>query len=241
MSVDQDAVLQDAKDILTLKPELTTEEKVVADKLRPQLKAILRPEVRLELEAEYIKKYKEFEQQLTATSREAVQKAIADWQEDQKPLSQDDIRTLLAQEYMEFDVKLKLRDGQLINFHLVELPQEIELRFIATLKKRFLPLMKELIAAEFKLDLNSSSMEKLQSLIEAVPGVLEVFTELVAICLDPWGDNKEYGIIVNAGWVKKNIATHRILAIILGQLEVGRYRDFFLNGFRLSKSLKQSR
>lgn len=239
MPVDEDSPLQDAKDILTLKPVLTDDEKVVAEKLRPQLRAIMRSEIRIELEAEYIKKEKLFQDELTKASREAVQAAITNWREEQKPLTQDEIRTLLSQEYIQFEVNFKLSDGRVANFNLVELPQAIEADFLKTLKKRFVPLLKNLSASEFKLDLDASSMDKLQSLLEAVPDVLDVFCDLVATCLDPWKRNKEYGII-NETWVKDNLATHRILAIIIGQTEVQRYRDFFLNGFRLSKSLRQN-
>lgn len=231
---------QDAKDVIALKPELTDEQKAVAEKLRPQLKAIVRTEVRVELEAEYIKKYKAFEEQTFRNSQEAVKKAIGDWKEDQQPLTNAEVSTLLSQDYLSFEVKFLVgrgKDKKEVLFNLVELPQEIEGKFLKTLKKRFVPLMKNFTAAEFKLDLNTSSMEKLQSLIEAIPELLDVFAELVAICLDPWGDNTEYGKI-SESWVKQNLATHRILAILIGQTEVNRYRDFFLNGFRLSKSLK---
>lgn len=240
MSVDQ-VSLQDAKDIINLKPEFTPEEQAVAEKLRPQLKALLRPEVRLELEVDYIKKQKAFEEATVATSQEAVKTAIQNWKEDQEPLTNSEIQTLLSQDYIEFQVPIKLRDGRIVEFNLVELPQEIELKFVGTLKKKFMPIMKTLTTSEFKLELNSSAMEKLQSILDAVPEVLDVFVELVAICLNPWGEITDKGKPIDAKWVKQNIGTNRILAVMLGQLEVGRYRDFFLNGFRLSKSLKQSR
>lgn len=228
---------QDAKDVIALKPELTDEQKAVAEKLRPQLKAIVRTEVRVELEAEYIKKYKEFQDTTVKLSQDAVKSAVESWKEDQKPLTHEEVGTLLSQDYLSFKVSLIDRKGKLMEFHLVELPQEIESKFIKTVKKRFIPLMKSLTASEFKLDLDSSAMEKLQSIIEAVPDVLDVLCDIVAVCLDPWGDNTEYGTI-NETWVKKNVSTHRLLAIIIGQIEVNKYRDFFLNGFRLSKSLK---
>jgi len=232
--------LQDAKDILEFKPEFTEEEKAVAEKLRPQLRAIMRTEVRVELEAEYIKKQQAFETEITRASKEAVQQAIANWKNEQEPLNKDEISTLLSQDYMEFEAPFKLRDGRTARFNLVELPQAVEAKFLKTLKTRFVPLMKANAGAEFKLELNSSTAEKLQSLIEAIPEVLDVLAELVAVCLDPWEENTEYGTI-NETWVKKHMATHRILAVLIGQIEVQRYRDFFLNGFRLSKSLMQNR
>lgn len=241
MTADQDASLQDVKQILETKPVLTTEEETVAAKIREHQKALLRPEVRLELEVEYIKKQKAFEDTILVTSREAVQTAIQNWKDDQAPLSEADIRTLLTNEFIQFDVKLKLRNGTTTDFQLIELPQEVEIKFVTTLRKRFVPLMKSLTGSEFKLDMNTSEMEKLQAILEAVPDVLDVLIDLVAIALNPFDEESRDGKKVDSRWVKQNIATHRILAIILGQLEVGRYRDFFLNGFRLSKSLKQSR
>jgi hypothetical protein len=235
MPVDQES-LKDAIDVLALKPEFTPEEKIVADKLRPQLKVLLRPEVRLELEAEYIKRQQAFEEATVATSRQAVEQAIKNWKEEQEPLTPKDIQTLLKQEYLEFEVPCKLRNGKIEDFVLQELPQEIEIKFVEKLRKHFIPLMKKLTAAEFKLDMGSSNIDKLQSILEAVPGVLDVCVDLVVIAINPFGDHKH----IDASWVKKNISSHRILAIILGQMEVGRYRDFFLNGFKLSKSLRQS-
>jgi hypothetical protein len=241
MPVDEDlGPLQDAKDILELKPTFTDEEKPIAERLRPQLRAIMRSEIRTELEASYIKKQKAFEDEITKASREAVQIAIANWKDEQKPLDKDEISTLLSQEYMMFEAPFNLRDGRTARFNLVELPQAVEAKFLKTLRTRFVPLLKANAAAGFKMELNSSTAEKLQSLIEAIPEVLDVLAELVAICLDPWEENKEYGEI-NEHWVKKHMATHRILAVIIGQMEVQRYRDFFLNGFRLSKSLTQNR
>jgi hypothetical protein len=239
MPVDE-GPLQDAKDILEMRPVFSDEETEIANKLRPQLRAIMRSEIRMELEADYIKREKVFQDELTKASQEAVRIAIKNWKEEQEPLSKNDIATLLSQDYIEFEVNFKIRDGRTVHFNLVELPQEIEARFLKTLKKRFVPLLKTYAQAEFKLELNSSTADKLQSLIEAIPEMLDVFADLVATCLDPFGDIKEYGTI-NELWVKKHMATHRILAVIMGQIEVQRYRDFFLNGFRLSKSLAQNR
>lgn len=236
-----DGPLKDIADILTLKPELTDEEQTVADKLRPQLKAVVRTEVRAELEVEYAKKAKLFQDELTVASREAVQTAIKGWREEQEPLSNDDIKTLLSQDYINFEVKFKTRKGKIADFNLVELPQAVEERFLKILKKRFIPMIKNLAASEMKLDLNGDTMDKLQSIVEALPDTLNVLAEVVAVCLDPFEEYTATHGEINELWVKENLSTNRILAVIIGQMEVQRYRDFFLNGFRLSKSLKQTR
>lgn len=239
----QDGPLKDIQEILELKPDLNEEEVKLAVKMRPQLQAMLRPGVRTELEAEYSKRFADFQQTTIQQSREAVQNAIKEWKDDQKPLTGEEIGTLLSQDYIQFTTNFKIRKGKdMIDVHLnlVELPQEQEERFLKVLKTRFIPMMQGLVAAEFKLELDTSAVEKLSSLVQAMPAVLGVLSEIVAICLDPFGDIIEYGKI-DEKWVKRNLSTHRILAIIVGQMEVQRYRDFFLNGFRLSKSLQKTR
>lgn len=239
----QEGPLKDIQDILTLKPDLTEDEVKVAVKLRPQLIAMMKPEVRAELEASYAKKFADYQTETITQSRKAVQDAIKEWKDDQKPLTPEEIGTLLSQDYIQFDTNFKIRKGKEmvdVHFNLVELPQEQEERFLKVLKTRFIPLMQSLVGSEFKLELDTSAVDKLQSLIQAMPPVLGVLAEIVAICLDPFGEITEYGKI-NEAWVKRNLSSHRILAILVGQMEVQRYRDFFLNGFRLSKSLQKTR
>jgi hypothetical protein len=83
--------------------------------------------------------------------------------------------------------------------------------------------------------IDSPAVDQLQSLVEASPAVLDILCEMVAVCLDPWGEAKPK---VDEKWVKRHFSSNRILAVIMGQIECNRYRDFFLNGFRLSKNLK---
>jgi len=237
MPVD-DAPLQDIKEIITTRPDLSPEEKVVADKLMPHLKALAKPEVRAELEGEFLQRETVKLQAITTESRAAVQKAIEEWKKEQEPLTDKEISELLNQEYNTFTVVLHLRNKTKHEFTLVELPQEIENKFVGLLQKKLIPLMKTLSAAEFKLDMDGSATDKLESILQATPDTLTICAQLVAMCLDPFGENNPK---IDQQWVTRNMSTYRILAVVLAQVEVNRYRDFFLNGFRLSKSLKQTR
>ena len=90
--------LQDIAEIINTRVPLTPEEKELADKLAPHFRSILKPEVRKELEVDYIKKQKDYEDVLGKASKDAVQAAIAEWKKEQEPLSEKDIGQLLTQE-----------------------------------------------------------------------------------------------------------------------------------------------
>jgi hypothetical protein len=229
------APISDVKEIVESRPQLTPTEEAVFVKILPYAKALLRPEVRRELEVDYIKKQKEFEETLTEQAKAVWAKAIDDWKKDQAPLSQKDITQLLAQEYSEYTVPIKGRDRQLKEFTLVELPQASERKMFKILRDKLVPLIKRLVQAEFKLDLDTSTAEKLDSIIEAAPEVLDVLSELVIICLDPYNEDKTISI----EWAKDTLSSYRLMTIVMAQVEVNKYRDFLLGGFRLSKSLQR--
>jgi hypothetical protein len=230
---DIDGPLKDIEEIVKTRQELTPEETIIADKLIPHLKATLKPGVRAELEVEFIKKQKEYEDTLYAQNQATVKQAMEDWKKDQKPLDDKEIQTLLNQEYETYTLNIPTKKGTK-SVTLIELPQSVEKKILKVMQKKLVPMLKGFIAAEFKLDMESSTIDKFQSLIEAFPELLTVITELVIIILDPWGEDNE----IDEEWVSRHLSSNRLLAIIIAQIDLNKYRDFFLNGFRLSKNLR---
>lgn len=224
--------LQDIAAIAESRPDLTADQWEVVDKASEWLKATMRPTVRLELEEEYLKKYDEFRTELREASQVQIKKLMEEWKASQEPLSQKDLQKLLNQEYQTFDVPLVVRSGVKRNtvkrqFTLVELPQEFENRFVSILKDRIIPILEKLNSAQFSFDANWTV--SLQKAIDTFPDVLQTVSELVAICLNPWGDEED----ITAEWVRRNISSIRQVRIVRGQVEVNKYRDFFSKDFQL--------
>lgn len=223
--------LSDVAEIVSTRIDLSVEEKALADKITPHLKAILKPEVRQELEVDYIKNRKDFEEQLTADTKKTIEEQIKSWKKEQAPLTKEEIGTLLQQEYSQFTFSLKLKDDKMREFTLVELPQASEIRFLKVLRDKGVPALKDLVNADFKLD--GDPVDQLEELLTTSEVVLNVAQELVMIALDPWGGNN-----ITKTWIEENLSSYRVLCIILGQIEVNKYRDFFSHGSRLSKTIR---
>jgi hypothetical protein len=223
--VQSNAGLLDIKEIVETRVQLTPDEQSVADKIIPHLVATLKPEVRKELEVDYLKAKAEFEEKTSAETRVMVETQLKEWKKSQEPLGKDQIAELLSQEYSEFTFSLKLRDGKERSFTLKELPQEAEMRFLKLLKQEGVPAFKELVALEFN-NLEGDISAKLDTILAQSDKLLEVARKLVVIILDPWGEEN-----ITADWVIKNLSAFRMKNIILTQVEVNKYRDFFSGGF----------
>jgi hypothetical protein len=226
-----DEVLKDIESIVVDRPDLNAEEWDIVAKARDWMKATLRPEVRQELDVEYAKKNDEFQEELRKQTTETVNQRMEEWKANQKPLDKEEISILLAKEYIEFSVHIRVRgEDSARNFTIIELPMEAEERFMKVINSKLVSLLEKVNASEWKLD--GSIAEKLQGLLENIPEAMEGAKEIVAICLDPWQESKD----INPDWVKKNLSIYRISNIIIAQVEANKYRDFFSNGFRLSRS-----
>lgn len=219
--------LQDIKEIVESRPDLTPTEWDAANKAAPWIKATLRPEVRAELEDEYSQLLADARLRDEERIKETIKTSMQAWKDEQEPLAQEDLQKLLTQEYITFNVKVMERGGNLRDFTLVELSQEVESKFVTLMQKHLLPVIETMNSLDFRLQANWS--KSLQTMLESFPQVMDVAAELVAVCLNPWGDASD----VDGAWVKKSLATHRIVKILIAQQEVNRYRDFFSNDFQL--------
>jgi len=228
-----DEMLKDVESIVVSRPELTPEEWDVVARAKDWLKATLRPEVRQELDADYAKQNDEFQEKLRTDTIKVVEERMEEWKKAQKPLDKDDLTQLLSKEYLEFPVPIKARsNGEVtaMNFTIVELPIEAEDKFMKVMQGTLVKLMEKINAAEWKLD--GSLAEKIQGVLDNFPDAMVAAVDLVVICLDPWGENE----LITSKWVRKSLSSYRIACILIAQVEANKYRDFFSNGFRLSRS-----
>lgn len=225
-------VLQDIVDIKIARPELTAEQWEIVEKASPYYKALLKPEVRQDMELEYSSKYDAFVAEARANTQAAVQAKFEEWKKAQEPLNTEELKKLISQEYEDIDVPVKVRD-EVKHFTIRELPKSVEKRFVAVAQKALLPLLQEKALAEFKWDFSDSMASKITSILNLIPNGLDVLADLCAVCLDPFEKNKE----INGTWVSDNISSSKIQAIVLLQFEVNKYRDFFLSAFRLFQNL----
>lgn len=225
--------LQDIAAVEVAKPDLTPEEWDVVAKAKDYIKAIVRPEVRSELEAVYVKDKEEFIETLRKSNEQLISERLEEWKKSQTPLEKDEISKLLSKEYIEFPVEIRQRNSDgtftLRKFQIVELPMESEDKFVKIFQSTLVKFLEKINANDWKLD--GSIAERLQGILDNFPEVMRVAVELAAVSLNPWGESD-----VDVTWVRRNMSSFRIAALIVLQMEANKYRDFFSYGFRLSRS-----
>lgn len=212
------------------RPDLSPEEWDIVGKAHDWVVATARPAIRKELEAEYDEKYKQLEEDTKKATQEAVRESMEVWRKEQTPLSPEDFKTLLSQEYITFDIQVGKANK---TFTIEELPARVEAKIVKSAEINLVPLMEKIAAADWSIDGNMA--EDIKGILGVVPSTIEVAAEIVAIILNPRGDDKD----VTKEWVLDNLSVSRMSYIIQAQSEANRYRDFFSNAsrtFRLSKN-----
>lgn len=195
----------------------TEEERAVAARILPAL-------ARRANELAEARKAKELEREvnlLRDQNRELIEKEIDRMREETKPPSPEELEKLLSQEYLRFTVRLAV-NGTDKEFVIREMPQAAEMRFVRVLQKSLVPKLRELSAFQWA-GAQATTEEQIQRIVDFVPEVLDLSSELCALALDP---KSEDGII-NAAWVRDNLSTFRIGNIVTAQLMASRIRDFF--------------
>jgi hypothetical protein len=234
----QDVILEEIKDVGKKRPNLTEEEQKTWDELKgkilPHVAAIARLEARQEIEPVLLKKQAEFNEELRAATMTATQMQIDQWKKDQTPTSPEELSTLLAAEYVTFKVPIATRKRTTREFVIQELPQFIEDKFLKTVKNKIVANLKDITAIEWSA--TSSMLEQLAELIGLTPELLDTAAETVAICLNPYDDERdEDDKLIDAKWCKRNMSTYRMAMIIVAQYEANKYRNFLSKGSPLLK------
>ena len=237
MSENQETeVLLEDDPLTTLLAGLSPEEAVVGSKIGASLMKALTPKIAREADAKYGAEYRLKFDKLQAENETALRAAIDSLRETAKPLSDEDVTKLLSQEYGEFQVPLAGPDGT-ITFVIRELSVASEKRLLTALKTVVAPLLQLTSSVEWASLAGVSQLERLNKVIELVPGALDVIAECVAICLDPRQETK----FMSGAWVLHHLGVNRIIGIAMAQVSASRYRDFFSLVSRLFQQTRMTR
>ena len=165
--------------------------------------------------------------ELKASNERMINTEIEKFRAQNKPLEPADITKLLSQEYAEFAVTVKDRrpDKDPRVFMIRELPQAVEKKIMAIIQKTLVPHLKEFSSVEWTSA--ATVAEKMQRVIDVVPGALDTLSQVAQIALDPYGEES-----VTVEWVQNNLSSFRIAAIVEAQLLTSKVRDFFLAASR---------
>ena len=175
-------------------------------------------------EAKKAKELEKLVKELAESNNKAIQEELDKIRKANTPLEPNEIEKLLSQEYIEFNLKLRT-NGAFRDFVIRELPQAAEIKFFNCIKKAVVPALRELTTIEWNNAMTTA--DKLQKVIDILPGALETLAELCSISLDPF--SKEG---IDKAWVQSNLNSARIMHIIEAQINAGRFRDFFFAAAR---------
>ena len=173
-------------------------------------------------------------QMLTEQNKAAMAAAVEKIKKDLTPPSPQDIEALLSQEYLEFPLKIKGgKDNEYPErlYVIRELPLEAETRIIKAVQTTLAERLTEISRVDWSAGM--TVLDRINRVIEMVPGALETLSDCVAVCLDPYKENPE----VTGEWVRKSLSSNRIVAIIHAQIQAGRYRDFLSLASGILKSV----
>lgn len=201
----------------------------------------LEERLREQLDAEYQKKLQEQVNEIAARMSEEnktmVTEAIEKIKKDMAPPSQEDLQKLLNQEYLTFKLDIPVTNSgktEKRTFVIRELPQAIEKRMFDTIKTTLMPFASELASLSMNL-MEGDASKKIVQLINTFEPILNLMTEIAAVCLDPFGTEN-----IDANWVKDHLSSNRIAQVVTVQAQCNRLRDFFALLFQGSKLAGQA-
>jgi|SRR5581483_6576971 len=192
----------------------TDEERAVAARILMPLAA----RINVLSEARQAKRLDKLTQDLINDNKKLIETEIDKIRKAHTPPSDADLQKLLSQEYAEFTVEVRVAEGSR-TFTIRELPMSIETKIIQVIRRTLVERLQSISTIEW--DPGANMLERLQKVLDVVPGALSTLAECVALCLDPFGEHS-----VSAAWVADNIGATRMLNILRAQLAAGRYRDF---------------
>lgn len=227
----QNEILDELKEVVDTRVVFETdEEKAIAERITPHIKAMLKLEVRKDLEVVLTKRQDAFNEEIRSATMKMTQENWEKWKADNKPLDADDIGKLLNQEYIEFPLKVPIGKQKVIReFVITELVEAKEQKLIKQFQKHLIPNLHKL--SEIDWASLGTQTERIESLLKVIPDFLTTMADAVAVCLDPYDEHED----ITAEWVLNNLSSRRMISVIVAQAECNRYRDFLSDGFRLSK------
>jgi hypothetical protein len=206
-----ESALGTEQDELNLSPE----ERAIVAKVLPKLTA----KITAQAEANKHRELEKLWNQQVEENKKALTEKIEEIRKAMTPPSPDELQALLNQEYVEYTLRLKAGPTTK-DFVIRELSIEVETKILKIVQKTLGERLTEIGQIDWASGM--TMLEKLERVMSMVPGALITVSDCCAICLDPYGDDKE----ITGEWVRKNIGAQRLLAILHAQISVSRYRDF---------------
>lgn len=209
-------------------PELTFEteqEREIAAKLLPGLAA----KANALAEANKMRELNSLVEGIRVENKKAIEEKLEEYRKSMTPPSTDELQVLLSQEFVEFKFKL-IHDGVQKDFVIRELPLQTETNIIKALRRTLAERVQEISSIEWLPGM--ASIERVQKVMELVPGAIETVADCVALCLDPFQEKS-----IDGKWVMRNVGSSRMMAIIHAQIQASRYRDFLSLASRVMPGL----
>lgn len=183
--------------------------------------------VRDELEKEFQAELDKVQADLTEANKVAIETALADYKKELKPPTDAELRKILSQEYLTFEVKVGRGDKEK-TFTIQELPLSKEKKILKIIKDKVIPKVKDLNLLGTE---NQPLEQQAQTLFEVIDPAMDLLIEATVIVLNPYDEDPE----VTTQWIEDNLSSVRIWNILTTQLEVNRMRDFFSGLSRTSR------
>jgi hypothetical protein len=199
----------------------------------------LETKIRSELQTEYQNRLeaqvKEITQKMSEENQKVVSEAIERFRKEMTPPSQQDIKMLVEQEYVEveFEVQVGRKAGaKKRKFVIRELPQSVERKMFKKVKEKLVPLSTELAGLSLNL-MDGDMAKKLVQVMNTFDPMLEVMTSVCTLCLNPFGEEED----VDEQWVSENLSSTRIVKVVTAQAQCNKLRDFFSLLFQGTKAI----
>lgn len=194
------------------------EEKKIGMRLMPAL----HKQAMEHAEAVKAKELNRIVEELRLSNANNIQAELDKMRKANTPLTPEELAKLVNQEYIEYTVTVSMgKNKQQRNFVIGELAAAAEKKLITAIKKTLSSRVKELSALDWSS--TNTTLERLDKLIEMVPGALDTIADCVAICLDPHKEDAD----INGEWVMNYMTIQKMLVVLRLQAEVNRWRDFF--------------
>ena len=197
----------------------TDEERIIAARILPGLTA----KANVAAEATKTRELKRYQDALSAQNQVLIEAELEKFRKSNTPPTQEELQTLLNQEYISFTVNLRTGVNTRRSFTITELPQAAEKQAMKVLRDRLLPHLRETNSMNWT---TGSVAENMQRLIELIPEAIDILAELCVIALDPFGETASSDEPITLAWVQKNFGSTRIITIVDAQVQAMRLRDF---------------
>jgi len=194
----------------------------------------LRETLQKEYDTRLEEQVKEVTQKLTEQNKQMLEETIEKIRKEMAPPSTEDVQKLLEQEYVEFEIDIKVHGKkESRKFVIRELPNKIEKKIYKRIKDIMVPFSSELAALSMNM-LEGDVAKKIVQIMDTFEPMLDTVVGVCTICLNPFGEEED----VTEDWVRENLSSTRIIKIVTAQMQCNKMRDFFSLLFQGTKLLR---